>query len=131
MNSIKIDDAKGYTVHGTMDIAASFKPYADSTDQKTVTLRVRFSDVSLQSIVQKSLAPVRIAWQNNVGRKKFDTFKMGQVIEIDFVAPAKQPMVDPEVAMVERLKGLTAEQAEAKLRQMMVDAGYANDEENE
>ena len=77
-----------HTVSGlTFDIDASFKPDADSTDKKQVTLRIHFNDVPLKDVLTKACSSTRISWQNGPGRSKFDTWKNRQVVNVDFTAP--------------------------------------------
>jgi hypothetical protein len=85
-------------------------------------LKVKFDGATVQSVFDKAVAGAVIAWQNGVGRKQYDTFKSGQVVEIQFSAPASRTAVDPETAMVALLSGLTPEQQEAKLREMIAKA---------
>ena len=85
-----ITSPKDYTVTGTFDIDCSFKRDGESTRSKHVTLRFKCASVPLLDIVTASLAPKRIAWQNNVGRKNFDSIKDRSIIEVDFTSPAKR-----------------------------------------
>lgn len=79
-----------YTVSGKFDVNASIKPDKEATVSKTVTLRFVMDGVALKSIVDRALSSARIAWQNGVGRPKYDTIKNASVIEVNFAAPAKR-----------------------------------------
>jgi len=102
----------------TMTKACSIKADADSTESKLVNLKVAFDGVTLQSVFQKALAGAVIQWQNGVGRKKFDTFKSGQTVEIKFSAPASTT-IDPEQAMIMKLQAMTPEEQTMFLKELM------------
>lgn len=66
----------------------SFKPDGDSTESKTVTLKIKVDGVPLKAVFDKAGAATAVQWQNGKARKNYDTFKEGQVVEVDFKAPA-------------------------------------------
>ena len=97
----------------TMTKACSIKVDKDAKVGKVVNLRVNFDGVSLASVFDKALAGAVIQWQNGVGRKNFDNYKPNQVVEVQFSAPASRPAIDPEIAMVAKLRSMSsAEQKE-------------------
>ena len=67
---------------------------------KQVTVRVKFDGATVQSVFDKAVAGAVIQWQNGVGRKAFDTLKAGQVVDIQFTAPASRTAVAPEDAFL-------------------------------
>lgn len=109
----------------TLTKVCSIKADKDSEESKQVTLRVKFDGATVQSVFDKAVAGAVIQWQNGVGRKGFDTFKNGQVVDIQFTAPASRTAVDPETAMVAILAGLTPAQQKAKIEEMIAKAAKA------
>lgn len=79
-----------------MTKACSIKPDKDSDQSKQVTLSVKFDGVTLQSVFEKALSSAVIQWQNGPGRSKFDTWKNGQVVVVEFKAPGRAPQVSPQ-----------------------------------
>jgi hypothetical protein len=77
--------------------ACSIKPDKDSTESKTVTLSIKFEGVTLQSVFDKAVSSAVIQWQNGPGRTKFDEWKHGQVVVVEFKAPGRAPQVSPQV----------------------------------
>ena len=106
----------------TLTKACSIKADKDSDVSKTVTLSVKFDGVTLQSVFDKAMSSAVIQWQNGPGRSKFDTWKHGQVVVIDFKAPGKAPAVDPEVAMRAKLAGMSKDERKAYLEALMEEA---------
>ncbi len=96
----------------TLTKVCSIKPDKDSDEHKTITLRVKFDGATVQSIFDKALSGAVIQWQNGVGRKRFDTFKNNQTIDIQFNAPASRTAVDPVTAMIQNAEaeGITVEE---------------------
>ena len=101
----------------TLTKACSIKPDKDSLESKTVKLRVKFDGITLHSVFDKALAGAVIQWQNGPGRKNFDKWTDGQVIEIQFSAPGRNT-VDPETAMVAKLQTMTPEEQVQYLREL-------------
>lgn len=85
-----ITKVSDYLVTGKFDITTSLKPHEDALESKTLTLRFVMDNVPLRDVIQKALAPSRISWQNSPGRPKFDTWKNGSVIEVNFSSPSKR-----------------------------------------
>lgn len=77
----------------------SISPDKDSDDSKQITLKVKFDNVPLQGVFDKAIAQTVIQWQNGPGRKKFDTWRNGQVVEVNFKSPARA-MIDPKQALI-------------------------------
>jgi len=105
----------------TLTKACSIKPDKDSAESKQVTLKVKFDGTTLQSVFDKALAGAVIQWQNGPGRKNFDRWTDGQVIEIQFSAPGRT-QVDPEMAMVALLQTMTEEEKLAYLEKLVAKA---------
>ena len=104
----------------------SIKPDKDSEESKQINLVIEFNGTTLQSVFEKAVSGAVIAWQNGVGRKGFDTYKSGQTVEIQFASPAKNPAkkssVDPETAMVLKLRAMTQDEATAYLKSLAAKA---------
>ena len=97
----------------TLTKICSIKVNKESKVSKLITLKVKFDGASLSSVFDKALAGAVIQWQNGVGRKRFDTYKPNQVVEIQFSAPARRSAIDPETAMITKLQSMSsAEQKE-------------------
>ena len=101
----------------TLTKACSIKADKDSAESKQVTLKVKFDGTTLQSVFDKALAGAVIQWQNGPGRKNFDKWADGQVIEIQFSAPGRNT-VDPEMAMVAKLQTMTPEEQVKYLKEL-------------
>lgn len=102
----------------------SVSPDNDSKKEgvhKQVTLKVKFENVSLQSVFDKALAGVVIQWANGPGRKGFDKLKHGQTVEISFSAPGKTT-IDPETAMVAKLQSMTPQEQIKYLKELAAKA---------
>jgi len=99
----------------TLSKVCSVSPDNESKKEgitKQITVKVKFDGSTIQSIFDKAMSSTVISWQNGVGRKSFDQLKAGQVVEIQFNAPASRSAVDPETFMVAKLAAMTpAEQA--------------------
>jgi hypothetical protein len=111
-------------VNGSFDIAASFKESGDSTESKTVTLRLQFNDVPLKDVVTGFAQSARISWQNNVGRKHFESFQTGQIVNVDAASPGKAP-VDHRVNMIKAFiaAGVDPETAKAMANKVAENPG--------
>lgn len=93
MDTITNENVRNYNVNGSWTINGSMKPDKDSEDSKTFTLNVRFNNVPVIDIINKSLDPTKIQWVNGPGRSKFDTWTKGQTINIDFKSPGRVPQM--------------------------------------
>ena len=93
-----------------LEKVCSIKPDKDSTESKQITLRVKFDGVMLSAVFAKAVSGAVIQWQNGPGRSKFDSWQNGQIVEIEFKAPAKQPTLPPEDAIVAKAKAMTPEE---------------------
>lgn len=101
----------------TLTKTCNIKADKDSAESKQVTLKVKFDGTTLQSVFDKALAGAVIQWQNGPGRKNFDKWADGQVIEIQFSAPGRT-QVDPETAMVAKLQTMTPEEQVQYLKEL-------------
>ena len=102
----------------TLSKDLSIRADEDSTEKKTIHLKVKFDGAKLQGVFDKAVSSTVISWANGVGRKKFDTFKNGQTVEVQFIAPASTT-VDPETAMIAKLQSMTADEQKAYIAEMM------------
>lgn len=100
----------------------SIKADKDSTEAKQINLLVKFDGATLASVFDKAVSGAVIAWQNGVGRKNFDTYKNMQTVEIQFSAPAARAQVDPETAMIAKLKAMTVDEQIAYLKELTTKA---------
>jgi len=106
----------------TLTKVCSIKPDKDSDEQKQITLKVKFDGAVLSSVFDKAVSGAVIQWQNGVGRKHFDEYKNGQVIEIQFNAPASRTAIDPETAMIAKLQSMTPEEQVKYLKELAAKA---------
>ena len=102
----------------TLTKACSVKPDKDSMESKVINLRVRFDGATVGDVFAKAVSSAVISWQNGQGRKSFDVLKNNQTVDIQFASPAARPMVDPETAMVEKLRSMSPEQAKVELERL-------------
>lgn len=86
-------------INGKYDVSCSFKANKDSKESKKVTLRFILEEVELEDIITSALASKRIVWQNGPGRGKFDLWKDGQVIEVNYKAPGVNTKSEEERIM--------------------------------
>ena len=93
MDTITNANTGNYVVNGSWKINGSMKPDEDATEAKKFTLNVRFNNVPVSDIINKSLDPTKIQWVNGQGRKNFDKWTNNQVIDIDFKSPARAPQL--------------------------------------
>ena len=87
----------------TLTKVVKIAPDADSKKEgifKTVTLNVKYDGLTLGSVFAKALAKDVIAWQDGVGRPKYDRINDKAMINIDARAPGKAPDVDPLDAII-------------------------------
>ena len=99
----------------------SIKADKDSTEVKQIHLMIKFDGATLASVFDKAVSGTVIAWQNGVGRKKFDTFKSMQTVDIQFTAPASTT-IDPEAAMILKLQGMSPTEQIAYLKELTTKA---------
>jgi hypothetical protein len=88
----------------TLTKACSIKADKDSDESKVINLRVKFDGATLRGVFDKALSGTVIAWQNGVGRKKFDEFEDKQTVEVQFTSPATKPTEAPEDAFMREAK---------------------------
>lgn len=100
----------------------SIKADKDSDESKQINLVVKFDGAKLSSVFDKAVSGAVIAWQNGVGRKNFDTYKNGQTVEIQFIAPASKAAIDPEQAMIAKLMTMTPEEQADYLKSLTAKA---------
>jgi len=88
----------------TLTKVCSVKSSAEANDSIQVTLRVKYSGVTINQLAQATLGQgVVVKWQNGQGRKKHGSLKKGQVVDVDFKAPGAA-QVDPMEAIILRAK---------------------------
>jgi hypothetical protein len=108
-----------------MTKVCSIKSDKDSTESKSITLKVKFDGSTLSNVFDKAVSGAVIQWQNGVGRKNFDTYKSNQVVEIQFNAPASRTAIDPETAMIAKLQAMTSDEQLAYLKTLTMKAAKA------
>lgn len=106
MNIITKETVGEYTINGVWSITGSIKEDVDATTSKQYTLNVKFENVSVESVIRKSLEPIKITFANSK-RLKFNEF-VGGVYTVNFKAPSVsyqslaekliQIGIDPETA---------------------------------
>ena len=106
----------------TLTKVCSIKPDKDSDESKNITLRIKFDGATLQSVFDKAVSGAVIQWQNGIGRKNFDTFKPNQIVDVQFNAPASRTAIDPETAMIAKLKSMTPNEQAAYLKELATKA---------
>ena len=106
----------------TMTKVCSIKVDKESKVSKLITLKVKFDGASLSSVFEKAVAGAVIQWQNGVGRKNFDNYKPNQVVEVQFSAPASRPAIDPEIAMVAKLRSMSSAEQKEYINLLMATA---------
>jgi len=109
-NEISVDE--NGLVNGSYEIASSFKADGTSDEKKQVTLRMNMVNMPIKDVLSLAAQSARIAWVNNVGRKQFDVWENGQVVNVDMASPGKAP-VDNTAAMIKAFiaAGINPEQA--------------------
>jgi hypothetical protein len=117
MEIITQKEINNYAINDSFMIKCSIKQSKDSKESKTVTLRVRMHNAPLLGVVSKALRPTVISWQNGPGRGKYDLWKTGSVIDIDFQTPGKSfktydELLAEYIAVFKRSGKLTDKQCE-------------------
>lgn len=83
----------------------NLKPDQDSTDSKTITVKMSYDGLTLGDVFTKALKNDVIAWQNGAGgRKNFANLVDKSVVTVKASAPASAPAVDPLDAIVASAK---------------------------
>ena len=67
----------------------------------------------LRSVFDKAGATTAVQWQNGKARKNYESFEDGQVVEIDFKAPAST-MVDPVTQLLAEAKAANVDVTDKK-----------------
>ena len=93
----------------TLNKACSIKAFKDSNTSKQINLRVKFDDIALSAVFAKAVSSAVIQWQNGPGRSKYDQWSDKQTVDISFKAPGAMPVVDPEVAIMNKAKAMNEE----------------------
>ena len=90
--------------------ACDIKAFKDSDITKHINIEVTFNNVSLNAVFAKAMNPTVISWQNGPGRNKFDQWVDRQTVKVDFKAPGAMPVIDPEVAIVNKAKAMSSDE---------------------
>lgn len=96
----------------------SVRPDKDSLESKNITVECTFDGAPLRSVFDKALAQEVIRLQNTKLRKDFDKLVNNQVYKIQFAAPMKTT-VDPEAAMIAMLQGMSVEDRDKKIAELL------------
>ena len=105
----------------TLTKVCSIKPDKDSDESKNITLKIKFDGATLQSVFDKAVSGTVIQWQNGA-RQNFDTLKHNQTVDIQFNAPASRTAIDPETAMIAKLKAMSPNEQAAYLKDLATKA---------
>jgi len=70
------------------------KPDGDSTDSKTLTVKMDYNGLTLGDVFQKALRTDIISFQGTA-RKKFDSYTNNSTVKVKASAPASAPQADP------------------------------------
>ena len=93
----------------------SIKAFKDSDTSKHITLRVKFDDIALSAVFAKAVSSAVIQWQNGPGRSKYDNWINKQTVDISFKAPGAMPLVDPEIALANKIKAMDRDAKKAQI----------------
>ena len=85
------------------------KPDGDSTESKSITLRIGFNGVTLKDVFTKAVSSAVIQWQNGPGRKQFDTWTDKGTVNVEFKAPGRTA-TDPVADVIGRAKAMSKEE---------------------
>jgi len=106
--------------------ACSIKAFKDSNTSKQINLRVKFDGVTLNAVFAKAVSSAVIQWQNGPGRSKYDQWSDKQTVDISFKAPGAMPTVDPEIAIMNKVKLMIGDERKAyiaKINAQMAELG--------
>ena len=107
-------------VNGSWIINGSMKADGESKVKKNFRLKVKFDNVPVEDVVMKSLEPVKIQWVNGQGRPNFNRYGENELVEINFIAPARAPQVDPEEEVARKMAKMNKEEQEAYIREVLM-----------
>ena len=94
----------------------SLSPDKDSDEQKTFNIELTIDDVTVKDMALGLLKGEVIRWQN-ANRRRYDKLIDRSTHKIVFKRPIAE--VDPEQAMVEKLRSMTDEERATYLAEMM------------
>jgi len=99
----------------------SIKADNDSDESKRLTVKMNYDGLTMQDIFTKALSSDVIKWQAGA-RKRFDSFTDKQTVEVSAKSPGGSPQIDPETAMVAKLKGMSPDEQKAYIENMLAKA---------
>lgn len=111
--------------------ACSVKPFKGATESKTINLRIDYSEITIGDILTKAVSHDVIAWQNGQGRKNYKSLTANSTVLVKAKSPGAAPQVDPEEAMVARLKAMTPEARAAWFAAKMAETETTIEDEDE
>ena len=87
----------------TLTKVCKVKADADSTDVKTVTVKMNYDGLTLGDVFDKAMRTDIISWQNHA-RKNFDKYVDKSTVKVNASAPASAPTIDPMDAIIASAK---------------------------
>ena len=111
MNTITKANIQDYVLTGEFSIPAKVRPELGSDEVKDVTLVFQLENTPLLDIVGSSLKDKRINWQSGA-RKKFDSIPQAGIVKVKY--SGGREVVDPEVAIANRLRAMSSEEDRQK-----------------
>jgi len=102
----------------TLTKVCNIKPFKGATDSKQVTLAIKYDGLTLAEVLTKASRTDVISWQNGPGRKGYDELIDKSTIKVSAKAPGAVS-IDPEQAMVNKLKGMTVEEREQEIAKLI------------
>jgi len=102
----------------TLTKVCSFKSDEGSDESKQVTVKMLYDGLTLNDIFVKALSSDVIKWQASA-RKHYETFENGQTVEVSAKSPGGAPHIDPETAMVNKLKTMSKDEQSDYIQSMI------------
>ena len=102
----------------TLTKVCNIKPFKGATDSKQVTLAIKYDGLTLAEVLTKASRTDVISWQNGPGRKGYDELINKSTVKVSAKAPGLVS-IDPEQAMVNKLKGMTVEEREQEIAKLI------------
>ena len=116
-----IDTLVGFVLNAlTVTKTVKVSPDKESTESKTITLKIAFNNISLQSVIDKAVKSDVIQWQASA-RKIYASLVDGSTVERNFAAPIRTVTITPEMAeqaFLAKLANMTPEDRMAELQKM-------------
>ena len=118
MNETTITNTSIVMTGVTLTKVCSIKPFKGATTSKQITLEVKYDGLTLAEVLTKALRTDVISWQNGPGRKGYDGLIDKKTVKVSAKAPGVVT-IDPEQAMVNKLKSMTIEEREQEIAKLI------------